>query len=204
MIIGLTGQLQAGKDTVADHLVEHYGFTKMGFSDKLYECVCTLFGITIEQALRFKEEGVEVHLARPKEWPMVTLTEPITMRTILQRMGTDVGRDIIDPDLWVNLFVGHVMILDAEDHDNVADIVVRDVRFNNEAAAIRSADFDSSIWRIIRPGFDGDSHASEAGISDELVDMEIMNGSSLDYLYQLVDETMEEQYGRKRISAAHG
>ena len=37
MIIGLTGPAQAGKDTVADYIVENYGFKKVSFSDILDE-----------------------------------------------------------------------------------------------------------------------------------------------------------------------
>ena len=33
MIIGLSGYAQVGKDTVANILVEHYGYTRIGFAD---------------------------------------------------------------------------------------------------------------------------------------------------------------------------
>ena len=33
MIIGLSGYAQAGKDTVAQMLVEDYGYTRLGFAD---------------------------------------------------------------------------------------------------------------------------------------------------------------------------
>ncbi len=37
MIIGLTGYAQSGKDTVANILVERYGFTRVAFADKIRE-----------------------------------------------------------------------------------------------------------------------------------------------------------------------
>mgnify|MGYP006283771541 FL=1 len=35
MIIGLTGYAQSGKDTVASLLVEHYGYERVAFADKI-------------------------------------------------------------------------------------------------------------------------------------------------------------------------
>lgn len=194
MIIGLTGQLQVGKDTVADYLVESYGFEKVGYADALYECVSALFDIDRETIERFKVEEVECYFSRSKEWPKVTLTHPITMRQILQRMGTDVVRDIIGKDTWVRILVKKFI-----DNQNV-DYVVKDVRFDNEANAIHQEDWNSFIWRIIRPGYIGDTHASEAGISNKYVNMEINNDGNIDKLYNAVDEIMEIVHGRKRVS----
>ena len=122
------------------------------------------------------------------------------MRTILQRMGTDVGREIIHHDLWTHLL--------AERMGRDTDYVIRDVRFDNEAEMLYQValnfDVDATIWRVIRPGYEGDSHASEAGIHDDWVRMEIHNNGTLPWLYNAVDEIMEVQYGRKRVSTAHG
>jgi len=37
MIIGLSGYAQSGKDTVAEVLVDNYGFTRVAFADKIRE-----------------------------------------------------------------------------------------------------------------------------------------------------------------------
>ena len=37
MIIGLTGYAQAGKDSVANSLVQNYGYTRVAFADKIKE-----------------------------------------------------------------------------------------------------------------------------------------------------------------------
>jgi hypothetical protein len=39
MIIGLSGYAQSGKDTVAKILVDHYGFRRVAFADKIKEMV---------------------------------------------------------------------------------------------------------------------------------------------------------------------
>src|SRR5690625_5115450 len=45
MKIGLTGKMRAGKDTVADYLVENYGFKKFAFGDALKRYVHEIFDV---------------------------------------------------------------------------------------------------------------------------------------------------------------
>ena len=42
MIIGLSGYAQVGKDTVANYLVEKYGFVKVSFADPIREALYKL------------------------------------------------------------------------------------------------------------------------------------------------------------------
>ena len=44
MIIGICGLIGSGKGTVADILVDHFGYTKISFADKLKDGVATVFG----------------------------------------------------------------------------------------------------------------------------------------------------------------
>lgn len=44
-IIGLHGKARSGKDTIADYLVEQYGFVKFGFADALYKEVAEAFSV---------------------------------------------------------------------------------------------------------------------------------------------------------------
>lgn len=47
-IIGLTGPSGSGKDTVADYLVEAYGFVKRSFADPIYEALAPVVGVSVE------------------------------------------------------------------------------------------------------------------------------------------------------------
>ncbi len=47
-IIFLMGRQRSGKDTIANYLVEHYGFKKHALADKLYEIVRDLFDMTVK------------------------------------------------------------------------------------------------------------------------------------------------------------
>jgi 50S ribosomal subunit-associated GTPase HflX len=42
MIIGLSGYAQVGKDTVANILVQHHGYKRVAFADKIRECLFAL------------------------------------------------------------------------------------------------------------------------------------------------------------------
>lgn len=48
MLLGLIGAKGSGKDTLALHLVEKFGFARLAFADKLYQEVADAFGVTVE------------------------------------------------------------------------------------------------------------------------------------------------------------
>ena len=128
-LIGLAGPARVGKDTIADYLVEKYGFLKFSFSDSLYTEVAKAFDVD-EAALRrddLKEEPaqwlalkrcddkafVEACLAE-EGFPMSQyataecvgaaktgfIIDPRSPRWVLQRWGTAYRR-AQDPDYWI-------------------------------------------------------------------------------------------------------
>jgi len=192
MIIGLNGHLGTGKDTVADCLVEHYGFKKIGFSDMLYAGVEGLLDIDHDAALQYKNDSqITIEM-----FDGSTGMLQYTFREFLQRFGTEMGRDVWGEDFWIELFE-HEYDLPAAQHGDI-DYVVRDVRFNNEAFLL--AQYGGFVWQIHRPEHDGDSHESESGINEEHIVGDIVNDGSLDELYETVNEWMEECYGRRQLS----
>lgn len=162
MLVGLCGAAGAGKNTVAEFLTE---FTQLAFADPLYECVSTITGLPVD---RLKDRDV-------KETVIPWLGK--SPRQMLQSMGTEWGRDAIHPEIWIRIAMDR-----ASRHTNV---VVTDVRFDNEAQAI--VDAGGEVWRVARPGWrcladDAASHPSEAGVSDRLIARIIDNSGSLDDL----------------------
>lgn len=193
MIIGLTGKIGSGKDTVADYLVEYHGFQKVGFSDVMYNAVCALWGITLEEALDYKRDAVaSVHIAWDHRIPSDTLSHNWTWREFLQRFGTEMGREVFGPDFWVEQFANRYLSYDDDVLDS-RNYVVRDVRFNNEAELI--TDYAGDIWHIVRPGFEGDEHVSESGINPTYVRGDIGNDGTIEELHTLLADWMLAAYG---------
>jgi hypothetical protein len=169
MIIGLHGKKRVGKDTCADYLVEKYGFTKIAFADGVRDALYAL-NPQIHNGEQYKDVIDFFGYEEAKDiFPDI--------RMLLQRLGTEVGRNILDPDLWVNL-------LEKRLQPNV-NYVIPDVRFENEANLVRK--LDGPVLAIFRQtGFE-DDHVSEQKLPDDLIDHHIYNTSSLSDLYDYVD-----------------
>lgn len=192
MIIGLNGKKGSGKDTVADFLVKEYGFQKIGFAEAMYEAVCALWGISLEEAHAFKDnrggtlDYVEVHLE------IGDTTEYVySWREHLQRFGTEMGRGVFGKKFWVDQLEERYL-------GAPVDYVVRDVRFTNEASLLVDG-YGADVWQIHRPGFEADGHESEAGIDESYIKGDISNDGTLDELYGILDQWMVTAYGRNPV-----
>ena len=165
MIIALTGYAGSGKSTAAKHLVDRHGFTLVKFAGPLKSML---------RCLGLGDREIEGDL---KEQPHPVLNYK-TPRYAMQTLGTEWGRGIVGESIWVKTAMRRAFdALDA----GAAGVVVPDVRFLNEAAAIRQA--GGVVWRMQRDGAGiAGNHASEAGIPDEMVDRLIVNNGDIDQL----------------------
>ena len=177
MLLGLSGRIGAGKDTVGSYLVEKHGYTQRAFADKLKEATAALLNIPYELIDDFKENGsIEVNL--PLGGDVVIGSFNLTGRQILQRMGTEVGRNIFGKDFWVNQI-----------DISPINCVVTDVRFPNEVEHIESKG-GTIIW-IDRPLNlqKGKEHESEMLVLTNPVT--ISNDGTIEELYTKVDRLMK-------------
>jgi len=128
MIIGLIGFAGSGKGTIADILVSKKGYTKLSFADAVKDATAAIFGWP-----RFLLEGdTEESRAwreQKDEWWSKKTGLYVTPRNMLQLMGTEVGRGMIHPDIWI-----YAMERRMELYSNV---VIADVRFPNEMKFIQ-------------------------------------------------------------------
>lgn len=142
-VVGFAGLAGSGKTTAAMHLVSAHGFARVRFAGPL-KAMCAALGLTpdeIDGAL--KEAPCELLGGR-------------TPRYAMQRLGTEFGRDLIDPNLWVRAWRAAVDRLPIGQ-----PVVVDDCRFPNEAEAIQAA--GGVLVRVVRPG----AGAAAAGHSSE-------------------------------------
>ena len=89
----------------------------------------------------------------------------------MQSLGTQWGRDLVDPGLWLRATMDQV--------DKIADrfTVIDDVRFDNEAEAIRSR--GGYVIEVERDGLRYDSTIpSETGVSVHLIDRTFANNNT--------------------------
>lgn len=167
--IGLAGWARSGKDTVADYLVEKYEYTKMSFAAPMKEAMYRLNPrITINELSNTPlRVGVDVY-----GWDGLKDRSP-DVRGLLQRFGTEVGRQMFGGDFWVNTAIKQI--------PDGAKAVFSDVRYPNEADAIRK--LGGTVWRVQRPGVGpANDHESEHALNNYDFDGIIDNRESLESL----------------------
>lgn len=158
MIIALSGYASAGKDTVADVLVKERGFVKYSWADTLRLAAWALNPI-VDMALDGKpiryQDAIELvgYTEAKVQFPEV--------RLVLQRLGTEVGRNLISDTVWVDATLSRI----AREQGPDADIVIADTRFLNEADAVKRLSPDNLVVRVTRPGVGPESdHPSETSL----------------------------------------
>lgn len=172
-IIGIAGKARSGKDTIANYLWREYGFTRLAFADPVKLAAQQIFGLSQEQTWGDELKEVEIPF-----WGM-------SPRRMFQMLGTEAGRNVFGHDLWIKRLAYSMSILPDD------DIVVPDVRFNDEADFIRSQ--GGMVVHLDRPdaqAIEHASHASEAGVNREVHDWVLYNKGTLGELYSGVDQLM--------------
>jgi len=169
---------QSGKSTVAQILVEQ-GWRVIPFAGTLKRMTQLMLA-----DLGQTPEEIRHSMGAGKEEPCVLLPE-ITPREIMQRLGTDFGRRLIDSELWVRCWKGQTI----RNLGNGIPVIADDLRFPNEAAAVRG--LGGLLIRVLRPGGGSTAHilhASEGGLDEWDFDHTIVNDGSLEDLQAQVLE----------------
>jgi len=176
MLIGLHGKMQSGKDTCGQFLIERLGFKRLAFADALKQALYSLnpyvalsgHGIppnhmNTPYMIRLQEIVDDIGWERAK-------TEVPETRTLLQRLGTEAGRDIHGYDCWTNIVKRQI------EQEPAQNFVITDLRFPNEKAFVEQ--MGGYVVHIIRDGQrSDDTHASEQVL--EGIPYKIMNNGSL-------------------------
>ena len=166
-IVGFTGAAGAGKDTAASGLI-NVGWQKVSFADPIKEALNAMMGWNMSDwSDREWKESENYFTGR-------------SPRYMAQTLGTEWGRDIIHPNLWIILGL---------ERSRGRPTVIPDVRFDNEAEAIRGA--DGYLIEIVRPdnpfAIEG-GHASEAGVDRQYITHTIVNDGDVGKMISAVDK----------------
>jgi hypothetical protein len=207
MIIGISGKIGSGKDTVGE-IIQKLCATNEGpnfeikkFAGKLKQTASLLTGVDTES---FEDQEFK-KLNMGEEWDYFnsTLLEGIgkvdhhhkmTYREFLQKLGTDAMRDGLHINVWVNalfadyretesIFRGKVI----EKH-SLPNWVITDMRFPNEMEAVVKR--GGITIRVTRPVEKSKNiarlHPSETSLDKADFDYTINNDGTLEELVQKV------------------
>jgi hypothetical protein len=155
-----------------------YGYAILGFADPIRGMIMHMLNESYDTLERDKEKEV--------------LWLGVTRRRLMQTLGTEWGRRMISPNVW---------LLHAKQRwDRHMHIAVPDVRFPNEVDFIRAYAPDATIWRIMRnqpydPRDTAAQHPSETEVYKLNVDVVIPNTGTIPQLHAKIQQLMEHSYG---------
>lgn len=187
LLIGLAGRARSGKSTAAEHLVRTHLLEHYAFADPLRTGLMEIFNLDPEDF-----EGDR------KEQPLDWLGR--SPRELMQSMGTEWARQMVNPDVWVKIAEQNLNYLQ-NSLSSVVGFVISDVRFENEAEFIRQR--GGTIVHLHRPDAPAvNPHASEAGLLIRQDDLVVRNTSCLASLRMQIDTCVEIIRSRAQCSAA--
>jgi hypothetical protein len=186
VVIGVFGNKQHGKDTVASIIVSvsqqaKFRARKFALADPLKRVAMDLLGMPREVAFG-SDDNIEERERLRLEWTAYGKNG----RQWLQWIGTELGREQIDRDLWLDRAVDTII----SDDQGTQVFAISDCRFHNERVKLREKLEGRYIpfltLRVKRPDQPVDlSHASEAEVAsmpDDVFDGVIVNDGDLDKL----------------------
>jgi hypothetical protein len=174
--------------------------TRMGLVLAMQQLLCNLRGsqasfedgvkaasvFTGIPLINFNEDGIPGLEILDKGLP----APHISVGRALQIIGTDIGRDMVSPQLWTGK-----LVKEWQEKHGGGPIRIPDGRFPSEIEDMRRAcagKFDVSVWRITGRGGGAAAtgrdaaHASETSIAAIKADVEIDNSGSLEDLERAV------------------
>ena len=164
VIVAFCGRIGVGKSTLAHELADSTGGEVMSFADPLRDMI----GQIVDKKY-LSSDMIDGVRAKDVEIPWLGSPERMTGRKLLQLCGTDFGRNMVDPDIWVKVArkrLNQHQTFYGLPHKH---IFIDDLRFDNEARMVRTK--GGLVVEVKRDGadFGEDSHVSEKGVSPDLI-----------------------------------
>lgn len=184
-LVGVTGLARSGKDHASDQLARLMRLHKYAFAEPLKTMLKSVFGDHFHEGDR---SGICPETCK-------------SYRVMMQTLGTEWGRELMNPQVWVNLVARRWKEVEAGKHTawvnsstcyEAEGMVLSDVRFDSEAEWIQL--HGGVIIEIVRPPAHKSvaekimsaaahvgiaNHESERGISRHFITHTIVNDGSL-------------------------
>lgn len=191
-VIGLTGKARSGKDTAARFILKELSrdtkhVYRMGMADTLKSMLVVLLNVINPEDADKRPPLPHLMMEDSKETPIESIGK--SPRQLLQTLGTDWGRKMIHPNLWVTVMRNKIGFLMSYADDDIY-VVIPDIRYDNEAVLL--CDYLFRVEREDAP--DVNEHVSESGLSDDVeITGVIPNNGSLDDLRYHVRRIINEE-----------
>jgi len=141
---------------------------------------------TIDYVKRYKEpfptdDSIPIEITE--------VNKPMTVRELLQKLGTDAMRNNLHPNIWVNALMCDYT---KDDDGDLPNWIITDVRFMNEAIAIKNQ--GGFIIRVDRPDIKLiNDHPSETELDNWNFDYKVANVSDLFDLKQNIEQILKHK-----------
>lgn len=184
-LVLIGGRKHSGKSEVRKYLVEQLNMRPAPFAEPLKDMIALLLR-RLEPNM--SEWAVQQRVRGDlKEAPLQGLGGHMSARKMMQTLGTEWGRNIIDPNLWVRAWLSDV-------RGQSGSVVADDARFHNEveaAEALKDRFEVITLW-VERPGLPDnlDPHDSEHTLTAGDFRHIVYNDGSLQELKDSVDRIL--------------
>lgn len=219
MLISITGKIGSGKDTAAEiiqQITPYHNWQVKKFAGKLKQIASILTGIPVEnfESQDFKRTFLS------REWDIVKLVgsglrqdglfgpktpviEQMSVRVLLQKLGTESMRNGLHENVWVNALFSDYRsrrekIVDSSDVDeytsSMPNWIITDTRFPNELLSVKER--NGITIKIVRDSGNevGTQHISETAL-DHVEDWNyiIENNGSIEELKQKLFDILSKE-----------
>ena len=208
MIIGINGKIGSGKDTVGKIIQwltkpeldgQYIGFQTYDdvtlerlspfkikkFAGKLKQIASLLTGIPVEkfEDQEFKKTNLSDEWSYLQQSGRSKVWLPMTVRDLLQKLGTEAMREGLHTNVWVNALFADYQPIGWEPED-VSNWIITDMRFPNELEAVK--DRGGITIRVVRQGTILGTHPSETALDGHTMHYEIINNGTIEDLIEKV------------------
>lgn len=186
-IIAICGVMRSGKDTIANHLVENYGYENVKIADTLKRVVSILFGFSHDQIEGNAKDKVDDHWGITPRAAMQFFGTEI-MQYQIQRLCPDIGRTF-----WMSSLCAKLNALPKD-----KQFVISDLRFVHEYEYLVKTFGIENVYvmkvsRTNLPLNVGCQHVSERDYEAIPENIKICNDDTLPSLYKKIDDIMANQ-----------